>query len=332
MRRHAYLILAVTCFSVLTVYAQYAFLETTDNVTHREFRELSLAQYHETLEGRRWFPFQWRVAAPWLVFLGERTTRLDPHVIDVAIKIVTLAVSTLALIEFTAKWTSAVGAITAGALFLTLTSVAFATEGYAIYYTNDYLLMMGWFLAVSLVTRGKLGWAALVTFLTAWAKETIVLVPVLIAFAYWRGKATARAVLLCVLAFVIPMIVLRTHYVAPLKYWAWWNNIERNVPLVRTEPNIILMTLRNNVKVLMFYNVLWVLAAQAVARTSVPLLRDLACVGAMYLMAAYVVVYVRELRHFLPLAIVVLPLAVMAIEEMVASPHTGRRPHVDAAD
>ena len=318
-RPRASLIIAVICFSVLTVYAQYAFLDTTDSATHRGFREMSLAQYHDTLDGRRWFPFQWRVAGPWLVFLGERATHLDPHVIDITIKITALAVATLVLIEFTARWASALGALTGGVLFLVLTSVAFATEGYAIYYTNDYLLMMGWFVAVSLVARGRLGWAALVTFLTAWAKETIGLVPILVAFAYWRRKAPARAVVLCVLAFAIPMAFLRVRYPAPLKYWAWWNNIERNVPFVRTEPAIILLTLRNNLKVLMFYNVLWILAAQALARTSVTVLRDLGWVGAIYLAAAYVVVYVRELRHVLLLAIVVVPLAMMKLEELIAS-------------
>ena len=309
-----YLVVGVFCMSILAVYTQYVFLDMTDYVTHRTFRDLSLEQYHETLEGRRWFPFQWRVAAPWLVRAGERATRLDPHILDVALKVLALTAATLVLMIFTNRWTGPLGAIVAGLLYVVLTTAAFAAEGYTIYFTNDYLLLAGWFSAVELVARRRIGAAAIVTFLTAWAKETIVLVPIVVALAWLRGKATWRDVAWCGLAVAVPTAILRLLYPAPLKYWAWWSNVERNVPFIRTEPTIILLTLRNNLKVLLFFNVLWILAASAAARTRRGILQDLVYAGTFYLTVAYLVMYVRELRHFLPLAIVVIPLAVTEIE------------------
>ena len=54
---------------------------------------------------------------------------------------------------------------------------------------------------------------------------------------------------------------------------------------------------------------------RAIRRSADSLLVDLAITGAVYLLLAYPVIYIRELRHFLPLAIVVLPLAIAEIEE-----------------
>ena len=67
MQLRALLVAGVVSFAALTVYTQYVFLHTTDHVTGRPFRDASLDQYHDILAGQRPFPFQWRVAGPWLV-------------------------------------------------------------------------------------------------------------------------------------------------------------------------------------------------------------------------------------------------------------------------
>src|SRR4029453_7325898 len=103
------------------------------------------------------------------------------------------------------------------------------------YYTNDFLMVLGWFAAVYLTARAKYGWAAVVTFLAVWAKETLLLVPMLIGLAWWQRKASAQSWLLSVAAFLIPEVILRSVYPAPLSQWAWWSNLELNVPFVRAE-------------------------------------------------------------------------------------------------
>ena len=57
-------------FSFLTVHSNFVFLHTIDEVRHRSFRELSLEEHREILTGSRGYPYQWRVAGPWLVRAG----------------------------------------------------------------------------------------------------------------------------------------------------------------------------------------------------------------------------------------------------------------------
>ncbi|MGH9385848.1 MAG: hypothetical protein ACRD2N_16340 [Vicinamibacterales bacterium] len=315
-RALVFLMVGVICFSVLTVYTQYVFLHTTDHVSGRPFRDLSLEDYRDTLEGRRPFPYQWRVAGAWIARAGELATGLDPHAIDLVVKTGALAGSALFLLAFTARWASPIATLLAGALYFALTAAAYSSQGYSIYYTNDFLMVLGWFAAVYLASRGRYGLAAMAALLAAWAKETIVLVPMLAALAWWQGRASARAVWLCAAGVVIPEAILRTMYPAPLGDWAWWGAITRNVPFLRPEREHVLLALRENAKVLLLFNVFWVLAYRASRRTSEWFLRTLAIVGVAYLAMAYVVVYIRELRHFLPLAIVVIPLAMVEIDRV----------------
>jgi hypothetical protein len=117
-------------------------------------------------------------------------------------------------------------------------------------------------------------------------------------------------VLLVGAAFAIPVITLRLMYRASLSEWAWWDSIRVNVPFLLPEPPMIIRAFRNNAKVLLFYNVGWWLAVRAVRRLRDPFTTDAAFTLAVYVVLAYFVVYIRELRHFLPLAILLLPLAV----------------------
>jgi hypothetical protein len=115
-------------------------------------------------------------------------------------------------------------------------------------------------------------------------------------------------------AFVVPTATLRSVYRAPLAQWAWWNMVFANVPFLQSSADQLKQTVRNNLKVALFYNVFWVVAARQAFRLSDPFMRDLAATGLVYLILAYPVIYIRELRHFLPLAIIVLPLAISAFE------------------
>ena len=68
------------------------------------------------------------------------------------------------------------------------------------------------------------------------------------------------------------------------------------------------------IKVIAFYNIGWFLAASECWRARDPFVRDLAVTLALYLLLAYIVVYERELRHYLPFAIVVIPLTLRRLE------------------
>lgn len=318
----AALIVALLLFSGWSVYTRYVDLNAFDLVTRMPFRELSMTQYHDTLAGTRTFPYQWRVLAFWMVRAVESVTRLDPHLIDAVIKTVSLAASTALLYAFAATLVSGVGAVLAAVLYLLVTAAAFASEGYAIYFTNDYLAVLSWFAGALAIRRRAWAAAALAAFAGAWAKETALLIVFLAAFEALRRRAPWWAVILCAVAFAIPTLTLRTLYPAPLSQWAWWDTFRLNVPLATLEGPAIAKSLRDNLKVILFLNVLWWWAWRAWRRDRDPYLTSLALTLGCYVVLAWMLVYIRELRHMLPFTFFVIPLAVAELESYM---RTGER-------
>lgn len=299
----ALVVIGLVSASTWTVYTQYVVLPMTDHVTSRTFRDQSIEQYEQILNGTRPFPYQWRVAGPHLVKWFATATGRDPHVVDAGLKVMALAVSAWFLTQFAARWLSPIGVLAAAALYFLMTTAGYSSEGYSIYYTNDFLMVAGWNAAIALMAAGLWAAAAVVIFLTAWAKETVFLLALLALVSWWRGRATAIQAVLCVLAFAIPTVILRTVYPAPLSEWAWWHNARLNV----SSPGDVL-------KLVVFFNVWGVLAIQAWRRAGDALLRDLGLCALLYIAIMFVVIDLRELRHFMPLLIIVLPAAVSELE------------------
>jgi hypothetical protein len=309
-----WLVAALLVFSGWSVYTRYFDLNAFDLVTRMPFRELSLSQYQDTLAGTRPFPYQWRVLAFWIVGAIESVTRLDPHVIDVVLKTLALAASTALLYMFSTTLVSTMGAILAAVLYLFVTAAAFSSEGYAIYFTNDYLAVLSWFAGAVAIRHRAWMLAALAAFAGAWAKETAVLIVFLVTFEAMRKRAPWSAVIMCAIAFAMPTAALRIMYPAPLAQWAWWDTFRLNVPFVTWEGPVIAKSLRDNLKVILFLNVLWWWAWGAWRRTQDTYLTSLALTLACYVVLAWMVVYIRELRHMLPFTIFVIPMAVAELE------------------
>ena len=300
-------IVGMICASIWTVYTQYVVLPMTDHVTSRTFRDQSIEQYEQILNGTRPFPYQWRVAGPHLVKWLSTASGRDPHLVDVGVKVTALAVSAWFLVQFAARWLSPIGLVATAALYFLMTAAGYSSEGYSIYYTNDFLMVMGWNAALALMVAGQWPAAAAVIFLTAWAKETVFLLALLAVVAWWRGRATPVQAVLCVLAFAIPTVLLRTIYPAPFGEWAWWHNLGLNL----SSPGDVL-------KLAVFFNVWGVLALQTWRRTSDRFLRDLGLLALLYVALMFVVIDLRELRHFMPLLIIVLPAAIAELERRLA--------------
>lgn len=309
------LIVALLLFSGWSVYTRYVDLHAFDLVTRMPFADLSMQQYHDTLAGTRAFPYQWRVLAFWMVRAGTAIVPVDPHLVDVAIKTLALAASTALLYAFATTLTSPLGAVLAATIYLFVTAAAFASEGYAIYFTNDYLAVLSWFAGV-VALRKRIWWAAVVAaFAGAWAKETAMLIVFLAGFEALRKRGPWWVVIACGVAFAVPTLALRTLYPAPLAQWAWWDTFKLNVPFIVWDPVVIAKALRDNLKVLLFLNVMWFLAWRALRRrTADGFVVSLGFTLACYVVLAWMVVYIRELRHMLPFTILVIPLAVAELE------------------
>ena len=308
------LLAGLVLFSGWSVYTRYVDLHAFDLVTNMSFRDLSMSQYHDTIGGTRTFPYQWRVLAFWMVRAGSMIAPVDPHLIDVTIKTLALAASGALLYAFATTLVSALGAVLAVVIYLFVTAAAFGSEGYAIYFTNDYLAILSW-LAGVVALRKRMWWAAaLAAFAGAWAKETAMLIVFLAGFEALRRRAPWSAVIACGIAFALPTLALRAIYPAPLAQWAWWDTFKLNVPFLVWQGDVIAKALRDNVKVLLFLNVMWFWAWRAWRRTEDAFVVSLGLTLACYVLLAWMVVYIRELRHMLPFTILVIPLAVAELE------------------
>jgi hypothetical protein len=312
--------LLVGAFSVLAVYCTAWSLNTIDADSGSVAANLSISEYRDMLAGVAGYPYQWRLLGSYMVLAGERLTGFAPHQIDVVLKTVLLFISASILFLFSRAYVTESGAHAVVALYLLLTIAGFIGEQYRIYFTNDYVMVTCWFAAVYWIREGRFGAAALVTFVGSWAKETMLLVLVLLAFEALDSKRARIALVMTTMAFAIPTAVLRSVYPAPLAKWAWWDMIFANVPFLQRSLHEFRLTLKNNLKVALFYNVLWVLAARRALAIPDRFIQHLAATCVVYLILAYPVIYIRELRHFLPLAIVVLPMAISAIEQRDGAP------------
>ena len=313
----AALLVALVAFSFWSVYTSYVTIHFFDLATSMTFRELSLRWYDQTLAGTQPFPYQWRMLGFALVRAFEVVTGVDPHLIDLAIKTCALAGSALLLYSFAATMASGLAAALATATYLLVTAAAFASEGYSIYFTNDYLAVLCWFAGVVAIRRRAWALVAVAAFVGGWAKETALLIVILIAIEAWRGRAPWSALVMCAVAFAVPTAVLRTVYPAPLSDWAWWDTFKFNVPFVVWQSSTIAKALRDNLKVLLFLNLAWFWAFRAWRRTTDPLVGSLGLTLACYVVMAWSVVVIRELRHMLPFAILVLPLAAAEVDALM---------------
>lgn len=224
---------------------------------------------------------------------------------------------------FSASLVTPLGAVLATAMYLFVTAAAFGSEGYAIYFTNDYLAILSWFAGVVALRRKQWWLAVLAAFAGAWAKETVMLIVFLAGFEAFRGRAPWSVPIACGIAFAIPTLALRTIYPAPFTEWAWWDTFKLNVPFIVWQWPVIAKALRDNLKVLLFLNVMWLWAWRAWRRSQDSFVVSLGLTLACYVVLAWMVVYIRELRHMLPFTILVIPLAVVELENLLFPVESG---------
>jgi hypothetical protein len=318
-------VVLIAAFSIIVIYCTSWSLHTIDAGSGTVAANMSMSEYRDMLAGVAGFPYQWRMLGSYVVFLGERATGLPAHQVDLVVKTLCLITSTVVLFLFSRWYTSESGAYCVIGFYLLLTIAGFIGEQYRIYFTNDYVMVACWFGAVYLIRAERYLPAALLTFVGAWAKETMLLVLILLAFEAIRSRRARLALVVTVIAFAVPQIVLRTIYPAPFVKWAWWDMVFANVPFLQRSMYEFSLTIKNNVKVALFYNVFWIWAARRVLTIEDRFAKHLGATAVAYLLLAYPVIYIRELRHFLPLAIVVLPLAVNAIEQRSTAPGSPAR-------
>ena len=164
--------LLLLVFSGWSVYTRYFDLNAFDLVTRCRSAICRCRSTTTRSPARGPFPINGACSPSGSSERSNRSRGLDPHAIDVVLKTLALAASTALLYVFATTIVSAVGAILAAVLYLFVTAAAFSSEGYAIYFTNDYLAVLSWFAGALAIRHRAWMLAALAAFVGAWAKET----------------------------------------------------------------------------------------------------------------------------------------------------------------
>ena len=319
--------LGLLLFSGWSVYTRYVDLHAFDLVTNMPFRDLSMSQYNDTLAGVRTFPYQWRVLG---LLDGprrhdDRAGRSAPDRRgDQDARARRVGGAALYVLD-DARQRAGRGARDGdlsvrdrGRVRLRRLRDLFHQR-----LPRDPLVVCRRRRAAR---RGQWWLAALAAFAGAWAKETAMLIAFLAGFEALRKRGPWSAAIACGIAFAIPTLILRTIYPAPLAQWAWWDTFKLNVPFIvwdaagdregaARQPEGAAVPQRDA-------------GSGPGARGGAPQDSFVVSLGltlACYVVLAWMVVYIRELRHMLPFTILVIPLAVPSWRSSRAERRENRR-------
>ena len=134
-------------------------------------------------------------------------------------------------------------------------------------------------------------------------------------FEALRKRAPWSAAIACGIAFAIPTLDPPDDLSRADLAVGVVGHLQAQRALHRVAATVIAKSLRDNLKVLLFLNVMWFWAWRAWRRTQDSFVVSLGLTLACYVVLAWMVVYIRELRHMLPFTILVIPLAVAELEE-----------------
>lgn len=302
--RNIFLLLAL---SFVTVYSNHILLHTLNLSTETAYRDASLRFYELSAQGKAGFPYQWRIMATWTVSLFTKLIPgVSPLTIDAALKVVFLFLAVVALYTYTWTFYDSSHALVTCTVFLLL--VVFGlTQNCSIYYQNDLILTAGFFWSVFLVRQHKYYQAALIIAFCTFAKEVTIIVVLLVGMRFLRHRARLSHFIACIMAFIVPWIVLRTVYPAEAAQTAYWHMFKRNIPFLAGDE--WLLSVRSNLKVALFFNVLILNYLIRLRQSHKSFEWDALYSMVAYLIIVYWVGYVREVRLFWPCVVFYVPMA-----------------------
>ncbi len=321
-RTLAWIYLMFFFWAALAVYCNYILIHTTNNTTGIAYAEQSARMHQQTLSGTQAFPYQWRILGNYLVQFFSDLTGLGIHTVDPLLKSFFLFLSTLPLFHYARTQLSDLGALGVVWLYLLL-AVAGLTDEYAIYNLNDIILWAGWHACVLAAYHRRYYLVAAVVLVTTLAREVTLLACLLVGLEFLRTRKGLIPTVVVGLSFLVPWSFVHWLYPAPVSKLAWWYNFHSNIPILHPDTERILLALRKTFKVAVFFNGAWFLGIRGLLKSKNPFMIELFLVLCFYVSVLYVTVDVRELRQFVPLAIILLPAAFRDLEGRLASVDMG---------
>lgn len=309
---------AFLSFSILAVYCNYVFVHTA-SVTEEwvgEYQSLAIQNHRAILDGTMPPPYGWRVLGDYLIWVVEQLTSIDPIIADQALRVLFLFVSCIYLFRFSLFYTSKIAAFCLVHIYLFLVVIG-ESYGYFIYNINDMIFLCALHYCVYTLKVVHCYRVVGCVFLATFARESTLLVVFLVGFLFWKDRKLLLPFMLSFFAFLIPFVFLRWKYPAPLSDLAFWWQLLNNVPFIQGDMARSIKAIQFNVKVFLFMNIFWVLSIRYLCSKSDTFVKCLLYAMISYVAIIYWVGFIRELRLFVPLAVLILPTAMAELEQML---------------
>lgn len=271
---------------------------------------------HQTLPG----PHVYRILVPYTVHGASKLTSVPSLTIDFVLKVILLTFIQFIFMRylriFFDGFLSLVGVFL---LDLYIAAALYYPLGPSLIETIDILNVLVFCLSLQAIHRKTFILLLIVLFLGTVNRETTWLLLPLVAIAHWPEKPRVWHILGAFLMVALPYFGLRLLIESPRPDWWVINSVDENIPFVSNEH--LLTTLKSNARLALLLGPLIVLGAHRF-RDHPHFLRLCSSVTPLFLAVHYVFGRIIEVRLWLPLLVILIPLALSGLARIIDS----RRP------
>jgi hypothetical protein len=271
---------------------------------HEEFQEYLSQVVDQTLPG----PYVYRVFIPYLIFILHKSIPvINPLVWDFGLKILILLFCQLAFFNYLRSFFSGIAALAGVLWFDILIGVSlFHIQGPSLIETADLMNVLIFSLALRAIYLGHFVLLCIILFVGTLNRETTwILLPIL--FLNDRlGRRTWHRLFMAGAAVALPYFGLRWLIATPTTIWFAVNDIPLNIPFL--SPPHAAGALVANLHLMLLLGPLIALGVYHF-RQHPFFLRIAASIAPLFILIHYIVGSIRETRLWMPLYLLLIPLA-----------------------
>lgn len=268
---------------------------------------------HQDLPG----PHAYRILVPYAEYAASRITSIPPLTIDFFFKVLVLTAMQLAFFRYLGKFFSVMASLV-GVFLLDVYSAAALSYpvGPSVIETSDILNVAVFCIALIAIFEKRLPLLLGTLLVGTVNRETTWLILPLVALADWRPGKRFVVTGLAVLAVAVPFVLVRLLIQSPSPDWWLTRDIGGNIPFLTGEQTVTAFLA--NARVALMLGPL-VIPALYRFREHHPYHVLAAVIIPPFVVIHYLVGRIIELRLWLPLLTVLIPLAIGGIQKMIPS-------------
>jgi hypothetical protein len=279
-----------------------------------EFQEYLDGVIDQTLAG----PYVYRIFVPYLIFtLHKSLPLINAQMWDFGLKLLILTFCQLVFFKYLRSFYSGMAAFAGVLWFDILIGVSlFHIQGPSVIETADLMNVLMFSLALYAIYRDRFILLCAVLFVGTFNRETTwILLPIFFLHE-WFGTRAWRRLLVAVAAVALPYFGLRALIASPTTIWFLTEDIRLNVPFL--SPQHTWVAIVANLHLLFLLGPLVVLGIHRFREHPV-FLRLASAMAPLFIIIHYIVGAIRETRLWMPLYLLLIPLALDNLIKLLQS-------------